>query len=113
MKGATPLAAGVTSSRCLAVHRDDIGLTIAQGIDPVHEAGLEELTIERIDHVVKRIVGRKSPLVREKPPQEIQPLIPPQTYLDKIVHAAQRRAQHQQQNLRQGVNYPPALAWIR
>lgn len=59
MEGATPMAAGVTSPRCLAVHRDDIGLTI-----------------ERIDRVVKPIVGWEYPLVREKPPQEIQPPIP-------------------------------------
>ena len=89
------------------------GSLLAQRLDPAGEAGLEQLRVERVDHVVERVVGRNAALVGQETPQEVEPLFAPQPDLDEILHARQRGAEHQQQYLRQRIQDPPALAGVR
>src|SRR3546814_6976670 len=91
----------MASTRGLAVYGDDVGLALAQGVDPRGEAGLEEFGVERIDHVVERVMRRKAPIVGQEAAQEVEPLPAPQPDLDEILHPAERRAQHDEQDFGQ------------
>ena len=42
----------------LAIDRNDIGRIIAQGLEPGGKEGLEQVRIERIDHIIESIVRR-------------------------------------------------------
>ena len=95
-----PLGAGMAAARGLAVDGDNVGLHLAQRLHPRHEAGLEQLGIERVDHVVQRVVGRDAVPEGQEPAQERQLLAAPQPCLDKVVRPGQGRGQHQQQELR-------------
>jgi len=54
----------MASSRCLAIDCNDVGFAIPQCLDPAHETGFEELAVERIDHIIERVMGRKAALIR-------------------------------------------------
>ncbi len=43
-------------------------------------------------------MGRQATLVGQKTPQEIEPLLAPHPDFDEVLHPAQRRAQHEQQD---------------
>ena len=92
---------------------DDIGFGVAQGFDPAGETGLEQFRVKRIDRVAQRIMGWNAALIRQKPTQEAEPLLTLQLGFDKIIHPAQRRAEHQKQDFGQRINDPPALAGVR
>jgi hypothetical protein len=103
----------MSSPRGLAVDGDDVGRTLAQGLDPVGEAGLEQFRVESVDDIVERVVGREAALVGQEAPQEIEPLFTPQPDFYEILHARQRRAKHKQQYLGQRIQHPPALPRVR
>ncbi len=46
----------MAAARGLAIHRDDVWLALAQGVDPEREAGLEQFPIQCIDGIVERIM---------------------------------------------------------
>lgn len=56
-------------------------------------------------------MGRQPALIGREPAQEVQPLAP-QLDLDEVLHAAEGRAQHHEQDLRQGIDDAPALTRI-
>src|SRR5215211_9042002 len=66
MQRLAALAAVVRAPRSLAVDGDNIGLGVAQLVDPGHKAGLEERGVERVDDVVKGIMGGKAIVERQK-----------------------------------------------
>ena len=111
--GSRPLRRAWVAPRGLAVDGDDVGLIARATSRPSCEAGLEQLGIEPVDHVVERVVSRDAVLIGQEPPQEIEPLFAPQADLHKILHAAKRGAKHQQQDLRQRIQNPPALPRVR
>ena len=82
----------MAAARRLAVDGDDVRITIAQGLDPGGETGLEQIGIERIDHVIQRVMRRQAALKGQEPPKKTKPLVAPKPDLDKILHAAERRA---------------------
>ena len=112
MQGGPALGLGVAAPGGLAVDGDEVGLGLAQAVDPGGEAGLEEVGVERVDDVVQGVVRRQAPRIGQETTQEAQALLAPQPDLDEIVHAAQRGAQDQQQDLRKRVDHPPLLARI-
>ncbi len=63
------LGARVGSSRGLAVDGDDVGRALAQRLDPGGKASLKQNRVERVDHVVDRIVAGQAVLVGHKTPQ--------------------------------------------
>ena len=54
------------------------GRRVAQALDPGQETGLEQVRVERVDHVVERVVRRDPALVGQEPAQKIKPLLTPQ-----------------------------------
>lgn len=56
VQGGPPLRPGVAAPRGLAVDGDEIGLGLAQALDPGGKAGLEEVGVEGADHVVEGVV---------------------------------------------------------
>ncbi len=100
------------AARGLAVNGDDVRCAVAQRLDPGDEAGLEQRGIEGINHVVQGVVGGNAALIGQEAAQKVQALLAPQLDLDEILHAAQRRAQHQEHDLRQRVDHPPLLTRI-
>ncbi len=113
MQRLASLGTRMAAPRGLAIDGDDLGIAVAQGLDPACEASLEEVGIERVDHVVERVVRRDAALVGQETAQKVEALLTPQLRLDEIVHAAQRRAQHHKQDFRQRVGDTPTLAGIR
>jgi len=109
------LAPVVRPLRGLAVDRHHVAgeFPVPQGVDPGGEAHLEQIGIQGVEHVAEGIVRGNAPIVRQEPAQEGQPLHAPEPDLDEILHARQDRAQGQQQDLRQRIDHPPALARIR
>jgi hypothetical protein len=61
-----------TTPRGLTVDGDDVGRAVAQRLDPVGKAGLEQFRIEPVDYIVERVVGRQAPLVGQEAPQEVE-----------------------------------------
>jgi hypothetical protein len=92
---------------------DNLRVAVAQGFHPIGEAGLEQVRVEPVDHVVEGVMGGNAPLVGQETAQERQPLLPPQLRLHEVVHAAQRCAKDQKQDLTQGIDYPPLLTRVR
>ena len=82
--------------RCLAINGNDVGRMLVQGFDPVGKAGLEQLRVEPVDHVIERVVGRDAALVGQETSQKIKPLFAPQLDFHEILHARQRGAKHKQ-----------------
>src|SRR3954464_15376701 len=60
MQRLAALAAVVRAPRSLAVDGDNVGVSVAQLLDPGHKAGLEERGVERVDDVVEGIMGGKA-----------------------------------------------------
>ena len=85
---------------------------IAQRLDPVGKAGLEQLRVEPIDHVVEGVVGRQAALVGQETPQEIEPLLAPQPDFYEILHAGQCGAENEQEYFGQRIQHTPVLARI-
>ena len=112
MKRFTSFGTSMRTPRCLAINRDDVGCVLTQPFDPGAETRLEDLRVQRVDHVVQRVMRGYAMLVNQEPPQKVQPLSTPQRDLDKIIHAGQRPAQNQQQDFRQRIDHPPGLAWV-
>ena len=64
---------------------------------------LEQLGINRPDHLVPRVVARDAMHKRPQAAQKRQRALAPQRHLDKIIGPGQRRAQKQQNDLRQRI----------
>ena len=77
MQRLAALSPRMAAPRGLAVDGDDVGVAVAQALDPGRETAIEQLGVERVDHVVERVVGRQPALVRQETPQKIQPLLAP------------------------------------
>ena len=103
------LGPGVAASGGLAIDRDDVRPGRTQAFDPRDETGLEQLRVERVDHVVERVVRGDAMAVGLEAPQESQPLATPGLDLDEVIGPSQRGGQHQQQDLRQRVDHLPGL----
>jgi hypothetical protein len=103
----------VGTARGLPIDGHNIGLALAQARDPFAEAGREKFAIECVDDVVERIVARDALSEGQEAPQE--PLVDhaPAADLDEVLRPRQSAAQHQEQNLRQGIDYLPALPRVR
>ncbi len=99
-------------TRGLAVDGNDVGFVLAQALDPGGEAGAEEVGVERIDDVVERVVRRDAVAERQQAAQEGELLPAPQPDFDEVLGAGQRRAQHQQHDLRQRVEHLARLPWV-
>jgi len=89
------LVAGMRAPRRLAVDRDDIGIAGAQSLDPGRKAALEQVGINRPDHLAQRVVARDAVHKRPQAAQKRQMALAPQRHLDKIIGPGQRRAQKQ------------------
>lgn len=105
--------AGMAAARGLAVDGDNVGVAIPQRLDPGRKAGLEQLRVECVHHVVERVVRWQPTLVGQEAAQKIQPLLTPEPDFNEILHPAQRRRQYQKHDLRQRVDHAPALTRIR
>jgi hypothetical protein len=46
-----------------AVDGDDVGIAVAQGLDPGHKAGFEQLRVKRIEDIVERVMGGQTALI--------------------------------------------------
>ena len=53
----------------LAIDRDDVRRAVAKDLDPSGEAGLEQVGIQRVDHVVEGIVSRQGVRIFAKMPK--------------------------------------------
>lgn len=63
------LATGMAAAGGLAIDRDDVRRAVAQDLDPSGEAGLEQVGIQRFDHVVEGIVSRQGVRIFAKMPK--------------------------------------------
>src|SRR3546814_19020778 len=54
----------------------------------------------------------KTPIVGQEAAQKVEPLPAPQPDLDEILHPAERRAQHHEQDFGQRIDHAPLLARI-
>lgn len=91
---------------------DDVGGRLTQAFHPGGKALLEQVRVQRVDHVVQGVVSRNVPLIGKKPTQKLQPQIPPKADFHEILHAAQRGAQHQQEDFRQRIDHTQLLARV-
>jgi len=84
----------VAAARVLPSTAMTLAIMVAQGFDPVWETGLEEIRIERVDHVALSVSCAGMPaLVGQETAQKVEPFIAPEFwFFDEILHAAQRRA---------------------
>src|SRR4051794_2281707 len=112
MQRLAALAAVVRAPRSLAVDGDNIGLGVAQILDPGHKAGFEERGVERVDDVVEGIVGGKAIFERQKPAQEVQVLHTPEPGFNEVLRARQRCAEYEEHDLRERVDDLPDLARV-
>src|SRR3954471_4803496 len=87
VQGITPPAPGVGAPRGLAVDGDQVGFRLAQALDPAREAALEQLRVERRDHLAERVVARDAVPVGQEAAQEGQVLATPERDLDEVVRA--------------------------
>jgi hypothetical protein len=106
------LAAVMRAPHGLAIDGDDLGIAVTQGRDPGGEAGLEEIGVESVDDVVQRVVRRQAALLGQEAAETIQALLAPQLDLDEVLHAAERRAEHDEQELRQRIHDAPRFTRI-
>jgi hypothetical protein len=100
VQGLAALGACVAAARRLAIDGDEFRLVGAQSLDPCHEAALEQLRVERIDHVIQSVVRGDAVGVGQEAAQEGRLLLAPGLHLDEVVGAGQGRGQHQEQDLR-------------
>ena len=112
MQRLTPLGAGMAAPGGLAVDGDGVGGAIAQIRHPGGKAGLEQLRVEPVHHVVQGVVRGYAALVGQEAAQEVDALLAPQLDLHEILHAAERRTEHHEQDLLKRVQHSPRLAWV-
>ena len=75
----------MAAARGLAVDGDEVGLGLAQALDPAHEAGLEQPGIERGDHLAQRVVARHPVLARQEATEKGEVLVAPERDLDDVI----------------------------
>ena len=109
MQRAATLGPGMASSRGLAVDGDRVRAGDAQPIDPVGEARLEQVGVERRDHFAQRVVAGNTTHEGKKTAKEGQMLTAPQRQLDEIVSPGHRAAQQKQKQLRQRIQHLASL----
>jgi hypothetical protein len=95
----------VGAPRGLAVDGDQVGLRLAQALGPAREAALEQLRVERRDHLAERVVARDAVPVGQEAAREGQVLATPERDPDEVVRAGQRPAEQEEDDLRQGVEH--------
>jgi len=105
MQRAAALGPGMAAPRGLAVDRDRFWPGIAQPLDPVREAGLEQRRVEGRDDFAQRVMARNAARERKEAMQEQQVLVAPQRQLDKIVGSRDGAAEQQKQQFRQGIQH--------
>lgn len=93
MQGLAALAAGVAATRGLAVDRDQVGLRLAQAFHPGREAALEQIRIERREHVAEGIMARHAAPVGQEAAQQAQLLLAPHLDLGQVVRPGQGGAE--------------------
>ena len=106
-----PLAAP-RPARGLAIDGDDVGFVLAQTLDPGREGLREQRAVERVQHVVERVMRRNALREGQHPPQKPQLLAPPVADLDEILRPRQRRTQDQEHDLGQRIHHLAPLARI-
>lgn len=74
----TSPAPRMAPTRRLAVDGDDLGINVPERLNPRGEAGLEQVGVEPVDHVVERIVRGQTAFVGQEAAQEVHPLLAPQ-----------------------------------
>lgn len=77
MQRPAPSRPVMAAARGLAVNGDDVGGRFPQAFHPGGKAFLEQIRVQRLDHVVQGVVSRSAPRIGEKPTQKLQPQIPP------------------------------------
>ena len=112
VQGTAPLAPGVGAARGLAVDGDQVGLGLAQALDPSRKARLEQLGIERGEHLAQRVVARNAVPVGQEAAQEGQVLPAPEPDLGHVVGPGQGGAEQQEQDLGQRVEHLGPLPWV-
>src|SRR3954470_11914253 len=105
VQGIAALAPRVGAPRGLAVDRDEVRLGLAQAFDPRREAGLEQLGVERGDHLAQRVVARHPVLAGQEATEEGEVLVAPERDLDDVIGPRQGGAQQQEEDLRQRVEH--------
>jgi len=108
MQRLAALVAGMRAPRRLSIDSNDIGgdnigFARAQSLHPGRKAVLEQVGIDRPDYLAQRIVARDTVRIRPQAAQKRQVACTPQRHLDKIIGPGQRRAQQQQNDLRQRI----------
>ena len=73
------------AAQTLAVHSHDIGRLLAQAIDPSREAAGEQSRIERVHHVVERLVRGNAAFEGKHRAQEGQLFATPAPDLDEVL----------------------------
>jgi hypothetical protein len=98
--------------RGLAVDRNDVGRLLAQALHPGREALGEEARGQRVHHVVERVVRGDAAFERQQTAENVELALAPARDLDEVLRSAERRAEHDEQDLRQRIDHLPRLPWI-
>ena len=100
------------AARSLAVNRDNVGFGLAQPVDPGGEGGGEQIAVQRIHHVVQRVMRGDAAFERQHPAQEPQLFQAPEPRLDKVFGPGEGRTQDQKHDFRQWIQHLAKLAGV-
>ena len=111
------LAAVVSAPRGLAIDGDDLGRGggqsgLAQVFDPGGEALCEERAVDRVDDIVEGVMTGNACLEGQQATEELMVHLAPAPDLHEIFCAGQCAAQHDQLDLRQGIQNLPRLTRV-
>ena len=107
MQRVLALAFVMSPARGLAIDGDDVRIASAQALHPGDEALREGFGWQGVDHIVECVMGGDAVLQGQEAAQKIELFVGPALDLDEIIGPGHRRAQHTQQDLRQGIDHLP------
>ena len=100
------------AARGPAVGGDDVGVVLAQTLDPGDEAFREGFARQGVDDVVEGVMGRGAVCEGQKPAQKIELLGGPALDLDEIVGPGHGGAQYAEQDFGRGADHLAGLAEV-
>ena len=113
VQGFAAFATVVHASRGLAVDCDQFReRRVTQFVNPGQEAGLEQLRIDRGEHVTESVMARDAARVRQEAAKERQVLLAPKRGFHEIIRSGDRGGQRQQQNFRQWIQHLGVLTRV-
>ena len=105
------------TERGLAIDGDDFGgdnagFCLPQPVDPGHKGDGEEVAIERVHHIVQRVMRRNAAPERQYPAQEPQLFQTLETRFDEVLGPGEGHTQDQKQEFWQWIQNFTKLAGI-